>query len=99
MVLMQHLNDRNGINREIIRAMTNIAHTMGIETLAEGLETEEQKKFLIESGCDYGQGFLFRRPIPLDSILYIVRGNTYNPYCETDAERTKFLEDRKNSKE
>ena len=94
MALIQHLDDRSGINRKIIRAMASIAHSMGIQTLAEGLETEEQKEFLVDSGCDLAQGFLFRRPIPLDSILYIVRGGSYVQRCETEAERQRFrLED------
>lgn len=99
MVLMQHLNDRNGVNREIIKAMTKIAHAMGVETLAEGLETEEQKEFLLDAGCDYGQGFLFRRPVPLETILYIVRGGSYIQRCETEEERARFSLPRKQEEE
>lgn len=99
MVLMQHLNDRNGVNREIIKAMTKIAHAMGVETLAEGLETEEQKEFLLDAGCDYGQGFLFRRPVPLETILYIVRGGAYVQRCETEEERARFSLPRKQEEE
>ena len=90
MALIQHLDDRGGINREIIKAMVSIAQAMGIQTLAEGLETEEQKEFLQSAGCDLGQGFLFRRPVSLDTILYIVRGESYVGRFETDAERKKF---------
>ena len=90
MALIQHLDERNGINREIIRAMTSIAHAMGIEVLVEGLETEAQKEFILSAGCDLGQGFLFRRPVSLDSILYIVRGGSYVQSCETDEERRRF---------
>ena len=90
MALIQHLDDRNGINRDIIRAMISIARNQGIGTLAEGLETEEQKEFLLSAGCDLAQGFLFRRPVPLESILYIVRSGTYTQNCETDEERKKF---------
>ena len=90
MALIQHLDERRGINREIIRAMVSIAHSMGIQTLGEGLETEEQKDFLASVGCDLAQGFLFRRPIPLDSILYIVRSGHYTQRCETEEERRQF---------
>lgn len=90
MELIQHLDDRRGINREIIRAIINIAHTMGIQALGEGLETEEQKEFLCSAGCDLAQGYLFRRPIPLDSILYIVHGGHYIQRCETEEERRQF---------
>ena len=45
---------------------------------------------LLSAGCDLAQGFLFRRPVPLESILYIVRSGTYTQNCETDEERKKF---------
>ena len=90
MALIQHLDDHNGINREIIRAMISIARAMGVETLAEGVETEEQKEFLSSVGCDLGQGFLLRRPVPLETILYIVRSDAYNGRWESDEERRKF---------
>ena len=70
--------------------MISLARAMGIETLAEGIETEEQRDFLASVGCDLGQGFLFRRPVPLESVLYIVRSATYVQHTETDAERIGF---------
>ena len=90
MALIQHLDDRNGVNKEIIKAMVSIARAMGVETLAEGVETEEQKAFLISAGCDLVQGFLLRRPVPLETILYIVRSDSYIGRWESDEERLKF---------
>ncbi len=90
MALIQHLDDHNGINREIIRAMIFIARAIGVETLAEGVETEEQKAFLASVGCDLVQGYLLRRPIPLESILYIVRRDSYTGRWETEEERRKY---------
>jgi EAL domain-containing protein (putative c-di-GMP-specific phosphodiesterase class I) len=90
MALIQHLDDRNGINREIIKAMISIARAMGIETLAEGIETEDQQSFLKSAGCDLAQGFLLRRPVPMETILYIVRGESYTGRWETEAERKNF---------
>ncbi len=90
MALIQHLDERNGINREIIRAMISIVRTMGIETLAEGVENEEQKEFLCSVNCDFAQGFLFRRPVSLDSVLFIVRSASYIHPCETDEERERY---------
>ena len=90
MALIQHLDERNGINKEIIKAMVSIARAMGLETLAEGVETEEQKAFLASAGCDLLQGFLLRRPVPLETILYIVRSDSYIGKWESDEERKKF---------
>ena len=90
MALVQHLDERNGINREIIRAMISIVRTMGIDTLAEGVETDAQKEFLRSVNCNFAQGFLFRRPVSLDSVLYIVRSASYIHPCETDEERRDF---------
>ena len=46
----------------LVRAILALASTLGIETIAEGVETEEQKQALIELGCSYGQGYLLGRP-------------------------------------
>lgn len=46
----------------LVRAILALATTLGIETIAEGVETEEQKQALIELGCSFGQGYLLGRP-------------------------------------
>ncbi len=50
-------------DRAIIGAVTSMARKMGIRTVAEGVETEEQLDFVREAGCDEVQGFLFSRPV------------------------------------
>lgn len=40
-----------------------MAHKLGIKVIAEGMETAEQRDLLLVSGCDYGQGYFFSRPI------------------------------------
>ncbi len=90
MALVQHLDERGSINREIIKAVTAIARAMGVETLAEGVETEEQQAFLKAAGCDLLQGFLLRKPVPLETILYIVRSDSYTGRWETEEERAKI---------
>jgi sensor c-di-GMP phosphodiesterase-like protein len=44
--------------------MIDLARSLGLQCLAEGIETEEQLEFLIRRGCPLGQGFLFGRPVP-----------------------------------
>ncbi|MDN7125329.1 EAL domain-containing protein [Pseudidiomarina sp. 1APP75-32.1] len=53
----------------ICTAAITLAQKIGIKTLAEGIETEEQSDFLIELGCDYGQGYLIAKPIAADDFI------------------------------
>ena len=70
MELLRNLDDHKGANREILKSIIGICRKLGIHTLAEGVETEEQREFLIEIGCELAQGYLYHRPDALDSILY-----------------------------
>jgi len=54
--------------RSLVASVVQLAQSLGLEPLAEGVETEQQRSFLIDQGCRYGQGFLFSRPLPTDEI-------------------------------
>jgi predicted signal transduction protein with EAL and GGDEF domain len=47
----------------MVRAITAIAHNMGMDVVAEGVETAEQLEWLRSIGCEYAQGFYFSRPV------------------------------------
>ncbi|WP_018238452.1 bifunctional diguanylate cyclase/phosphodiesterase [Ensifer sp. BR816] len=49
-------------SEQIIQAMVHLAQSLGKRCVAEGIETEEQRRFLMEAGCDVGQGYHFARP-------------------------------------
>jgi diguanylate cyclase (GGDEF)-like protein len=67
--------------RKLVASIVQLAHTLGLEPLAEGVETEEQRRFLLDNGCRYGQGFLFSRPVPEHEIEPL-----YNGYERTGLE-------------
>ena len=87
MDLLRKLDDRGGVNRKIMKSMTQIAREMGIHTLAEGMEAEAQRKFLMDIGCELAQGYLFHRPEPLEATFYRLDSGEKPRPVETAAER------------
>jgi diguanylate cyclase (GGDEF)-like protein/PAS domain S-box-containing protein len=53
----------------LVQTIIAMAHNLGKEVLAEGVEREEQRQKLCDMGCDYGQGFLWSRPQPAESLF------------------------------
>jgi diguanylate cyclase (GGDEF)-like protein len=48
----------------LVRAIINMAHSLGLKVVAEGVEEEAQTHFLRDEGCDYAQGYFYSRPMP-----------------------------------
>lgn len=53
----------------IVSYVINLAHTLGLKVVAEGVETEEQYSFLRHYACDLMQGFLFSKPLPSEDVF------------------------------
>ena len=60
-------------NQTIMRTIIELGHSLNLSVLAEGVEKPEQEKWLCENGCDYAQGFLFSRPLPLPMLISFLR--------------------------
>jgi EAL domain-containing protein (putative c-di-GMP-specific phosphodiesterase class I) len=56
----------------IVRTISTLARNLGMEVIAEGIETEEQHQQLKMLGCEYGQGFLFSRPVHNDGVQHLL---------------------------
>jgi len=55
-------------DRAIVRMIVAMAHSLDIDVIAEGVETEEQYELLLAKGCTNFQGYLFGKPMPIDEF-------------------------------
>jgi diguanylate cyclase (GGDEF)-like protein/PAS domain S-box-containing protein len=62
----------------LCEAMIAMAHKLGMKVIAEGVETIEQHAFLLEAGCDYGQGYLFSRPVKAEELEELLQSRQLN---------------------
>jgi EAL domain-containing protein (putative c-di-GMP-specific phosphodiesterase class I) len=60
---------RSPADEAIARAVTHLGHSLGMQVLAEGVETEEQCAILRRIGCDEIQGYLISKPLPPDEFI------------------------------
>jgi EAL domain-containing protein (putative c-di-GMP-specific phosphodiesterase class I)/GGDEF domain-containing protein len=63
-------------NHCIVKSTIDLAHTLGLDVVAEGIETEQVEQALREMGCDYGQGFYFSRPIAVELLRLMLNENS-----------------------
>lgn len=55
--------ERSRKNFDIVKTILTLARSLGLETVAEGIETPQELDILRDLGCEYGQGFYFSRPL------------------------------------
>ena len=73
MDFVRGINSESQKDRAIIKSIIQIAKNLSIKVLAEGVETEEQYKYLKDNGCDIIQGYYFYKPMPAREIEKIIR--------------------------
>jgi diguanylate cyclase (GGDEF)-like protein len=66
----------------VVKAAVRLAHELGIEVIAEGVETEAQARFLVAAECKYAQGYFFGRPLPVDAATTLLRQGRVNLFPE-----------------
>jgi EAL domain-containing protein (putative c-di-GMP-specific phosphodiesterase class I) len=59
----------------VLRAIIDLAHGLGLRTVAEGVETEEQWRLLVELGCNHAQGYLISKPAPAAALLPLLQAS------------------------
>jgi EAL domain-containing protein (putative c-di-GMP-specific phosphodiesterase class I) len=59
--------------RQIVRTIIELARVLGMDVVAEGIETRDQYRLLRQMGCRFGQGYLFARPMTADAVTCLLR--------------------------
>ncbi len=64
----------NSSDRTIVQTIIAMAHSLDLNVIAEGVETEEQQQLLLASGCMHYQGYLFSKPLPIGQFEALLAG-------------------------
>lgn len=63
----------------LCEAIIVMAHKLGMKVIAEGVETTTQRDLLVAAGCDFGQGYLFSRPLPAEEFDVLLKADRMRP--------------------
>lgn len=72
---VQDLSDEKD-DAPLVRAIIQLGKSLNKELIAEGVETDLQEAYIVEQGCDEGQGYFYSRPIPADQIPAFIEART-----------------------
>ena len=73
----------------IVKTIIGMAHTLGMEVVAEGVETQEQHEFLLKNNCQIFQGYLFSQPVAAEAFNQLVE-NGFDSYPHSSAPKPKL---------
>ncbi|MFP4683684.1 MAG: putative bifunctional diguanylate cyclase/phosphodiesterase, partial [Ectothiorhodospira sp.] len=74
-----------GTDATIVKAIIGLGQSLGLDVIAEGVENEAQRRFLLRQGCTLGQGFLFSRPLPAEEMEVLLQSGTPHPLPPIEA--------------
>jgi EAL domain-containing protein (putative c-di-GMP-specific phosphodiesterase class I) len=60
--------EQDPANQAILKAIVSLGHNLGLKVIAEGVETDMEREFLVSIGCDELQGFLFSKPMAVPDL-------------------------------
>jgi len=66
-------------NAAVVRAAIRLAAELGLEVIAEGVETDAQTRFLVGAGCEQGQGYYFSPPVDAATATQFLRAGRIEP--------------------
>ena len=76
----------------VVKAAIRLAHELGTEVIAEGVESEAQARFLIDAECKYAQGYFFSRPLTADATTALLRQGRMGHCTAGDLESEGLLD-------
>jgi len=59
----------------LVNAILSMAECLSLKVIAEGVETEEQREYLMSSACRYIQGYFYSKPLPRDRFILFLKAN------------------------
>ena len=71
--------DSDADDRDLCEAIIVMAHKLGIQVIAEGVETESQRQLLQDFNCDFAQGFLYSKPVPAAEFEKLISSSLSPP--------------------
>ena len=77
---LRFLDSTDQKSRDILESIVHMARWLNLRVIAEGVETKSQVDFLMDIGCDYGQGFYYYRPMPLSEFHQLLKNTDMIDY-------------------
>jgi EAL domain-containing protein (putative c-di-GMP-specific phosphodiesterase class I) len=77
--------EQDGESREIARLIVTLAHHLDLKVVAEGIETRNQLTCREQFGCEFGQGYLFSRPVDKAALEKLLASASYNLAADSSA--------------